>query len=39
MEMDHTTVKYLRNRFRLKEEIDDITIKDIGNLSRLKKVK
>ena len=30
--MDNTTIKDVRNLFRLKKEIDDTTAKDIRNL-------
>ena len=30
-------IKYVKNAFKLKIEIDDITIKDVKTLSRLKK--
>ena len=30
-------IKYVKNAFKLKVEIDDITIKDVKTLSRLKK--
>ena len=33
---DETTIKNIRNRFRLKNEVDENTVKDI-NLFRLKK--
>ena len=35
---DETTIKNIRNRFRLKNEVDENTVKDI-NLFRLKKEK
>ena len=37
MEIDDTTIKDVRNLFRVKKEIDDTTVKGIINLLRLKK--
>ena len=35
---EKSIIKDVRNIFRLKKEVDDITIKDIRNLFRLKKI-